>query len=131
MMIRSQISTMIFSIFTSAFASIPCSAETTSFGIKHIVLCWLHEPGNPEHISQVVNTSRELSVIQEVIDIQAGTAVQSSRPIVDATFDVGVVMTFKSVDDMNTYLSHEEHINRVNRILRPLCQRIIVYDITY
>jgi len=32
---------------------------------------------------------------------------------------------------MDTYLHHEEHVARVNKVLRPLCRRIVVYDIAY
>ena len=121
----------LFSILLSGLLHSFSFAETPESGIKHIVLCWLHEPGRTEHIRQVIQTSKELEVIPGVVDIQAGKAVPSERPIVDATFDVGVVMTFKNREDMNTYLVHQEHISRVNTILRPLCQRITVYDIDY
>lgn len=106
-------------------------AETYGSGVKHIVFCWLHEPGQPEQIEQVIKTSKELKIIPGVIDIQAGKAINSERPIVDDSFDVGLVMTFKNTVDMKNYLNHEEHVSRVNRVLRPLCQRILVYDIAY
>ena len=100
-------------------------------GIKHIVLCWLNDPGNQAQIQQVIKTSYELTVIPGVLDLQAGTALQSERNIVDDSFDVGIVMSFNNAREMNNYLNHEEHVRRVKNDLLPLCQRILVYDISY
>lgn len=111
--------------------SIPSLAAEPDTGIKHIVFCWLQEPGQPEQINQVIETSKELQIIPGVMNIAAGPAVPSERPIVDDSFDVGIVMTFKNTADLTDYLSHEEHTSRVNRVLGPLCQRVLVYDIAY
>ena len=108
-----------------------CSSISRATGIKHLVLCWLKQPDHVEDINRVIETSKELSAIPGIIDIAAGTAIASDREIVDDTFDVGLVMTFENVDTMKSYLSHEDHIRRVNLVFRPLCQRILVYDIAY
>ncbi len=108
-----------------------CASISKETGIKHVVYCWLKEPDNVENIHRVIDASKELSTIPGIIDIVAGTALPSDREIVDDTFDVGLVMTFENVDTMKSYLSHEDHIRRVNLVFQPLCQRILVYDIAY
>ena len=100
-------------------------------GIKHVVFCWLHEPGRTDQVQRIINSSRELKSIPGVMDIRAGTALPSERPIVDDSFDVGITMTFSDKTALDNYLTHPEHLSRVNRVFRPLCERILVYDIVY
>ena len=113
------------------FVPVTPQALEPDTGIKHIVFCWLYDPGRAEDVERVIRTSRELGAIPGVVDIQAGKALPSDRSIVDDSFDVGVTMTFKNTADMNNYLAHDEHTSRVNQVLRPLCRRILVYDIAY
>ena len=101
-----------------------------SDGIKHIVLCWLAQP-KAENRVRVISTSMELASIPGVVDLVAGTALPGGRDIVDASFDVGVVLTFRNKQDMENYLGSEAHMSRVREVLRPLCERILVYDIAY
>jgi hypothetical protein len=101
-----------------------------SDGIKHVVFCWLAQP-TAENRVRVIKTSRELSSIPGVVDLVAGTALPGARDIVDDSFDVGVVMTFGSKQDMENYLTSEAHMSRVREVLGPLCGRILVYDIAY
>jgi len=113
--------------------TLPAAAgETaTDSGIKHVVMCWLKEPGNAEQREQVIATSRELQVIPEVLDMAIGGPVPSERPNVEDTFDVGIVMTFRDETTLQTYLTHPEHMSRVRNTLAPLCSRIQVLDIRY
>jgi hypothetical protein len=100
-------------------------------GIKHVVLCWLKEPGNAEHRERVAAVSRELVVIPEVLDMVIGAPVASERPIVEDSFDVGIVMTFRDGAALDAYLAHPEHVSRVQSTLSPLCGRVQVLDIRY
>lgn len=102
----------------------------TSDGIKHVVFCWLAQP-TAENRTRVINTSRELASIPGVVDLVAGTALPGTRDIVDDSFDVGVVMTFGSKQDMENYLTSDAHMTRVREVLAPLCGKILVYDIAY
>jgi len=101
-----------------------------SGGIKHIVFCWLAQP-TAQNRATVISTSRELASIPGVVDLVAGTALPGGRDIVDASFDVGVAMTFSNKQDMENYLTSEAHLTRVREVLGPLCGKILVYDIAY
>ena len=100
-------------------------------GIKHVVLCWLHEPGNAAQVRTVIETSLELAALPELDAIVGGTALSSDRPIVDDSFDVGLVMDFRDATALEAYLRHPEHVRRVETVLRPLCGRVQVFDITH
>ena len=55
-------------------------------------------------------------------------AVPSDRPIVDDSFDVGLYLTFSSVEAMNAYLADDRHQKALREVFRPLSERYIVYD---
>ena len=96
--------------------------------VVHIVLVWLKEPGNPEHRQRIIDATREFETIPGVIDVSVGEVVTSDRPIVDYSFDVGLYLTFSSIDAMNTYLADDRHQQALREIFRPLSERYIVYD---
>ena len=99
--------------------------------ITHIVLCWLKDKGNETRIQEVIQVSRELSIIDSLEEIKVGTALPSERDIVDDSFDVGMVMTFKDQQSLQDYLVHEEHVKRVKQVLAPECAKVLIYDIVY
>ncbi|QDU68408.1 Dabb family protein [Engelhardtia mirabilis] len=97
--------------------------------VEHVVLCWLAEPASDEARQKVIEASRELTVIPEVLSITVGTPLASDREVVDDSFDIGLVITFRSAGDLAVYLDHPEHVRRVQEVLGPLTERILVYDI--
>ena len=96
--------------------------------VVHVVLVWLKEPGNLKHRQRIIEISREFETIPGVIDVSVGEVVTSDRPIVDDSFDVGLYLTFSSVDAMNTYLADDRHQKALREVFRPLSERYIVYD---
>ena len=96
--------------------------------IQHVVLCWLKDSGNKEHRQKVIDLSLSFKSIPGVIDVRAGEVIKSERSIVDSTYDVGIYMTFKSIDDLNRYLLHKDHVKAVTETLKPLSKKIQVYD---
>lgn len=105
------------------------TANTEPGFIDHIVFCWLKEPGNRAHQDRLIEVSQELLAIPGVLAIRAGTSVPSDRSIVDDSFDVGIVMRFASVADMQAYLVHPKHRQAVVEVIKPLTERILVFDI--
>jgi len=118
---------LLFSIIFAFSHSAYCEIE----GIKHIVLCWLKDADNPHDLRTAVEASRQLKTIPLVDNIVIGHPVASDRNIVDDSFDIGLVMNFLSHDDLERYLTHDEHVRIVKEILVPQCGRIQVYDVAY
>ena len=114
----------------SAAGSFPALAAEPGYDttVVHIVLVWLKEPGNPEHRQRIIEISRDFETIPGVIDVSAGEVVTSDRPIVDDSFDVGLYLTFSSVDAMKAYLADDRHQQALREVFRPLSERYIVYD---
>ena len=98
-------------------------------GITHVVLIWLKKPGDSAAIDKIVRTSRELAAIPGVMNVRAGRPVPSTRPVVDASFDVGMAMTFNDEAALHAYETNPQHVKAVTEVLRPLAGKTIVYDI--
>ena len=120
---------LLFAASAAVFSIPALAAEPGSdAAVVHVVLVWLKEPGNPEHRQRIIDASREFETIPGVIDVSVGEVVTSDRPIVDDSFDVGLYLTFFSVDAMNTYLADGRHQKTLREVFRPLSERYIVYD---
>ncbi len=99
-------------------------------GVRHVVLVWLKEPGNPAHRRTVVEVTRDLAHLPGVLSVDAGPVVPGDRPIVDDSFDVGICFRFESVAAMRRYVVHPLHVKLVKERLRPIVRRLQVYDFT-
>jgi hypothetical protein len=96
--------------------------------VNHIVMCWLKEPGNEAHRDSIIETCKSLREIPGVLEIRVGEAIPSERALVDDSFDICIMMTFASTDDMTRYIDNPLHKKAFGEVLQPLVQRIVVYD---
>ena len=98
--------------------------------VEHIVLAWLKKPGNAADRAKLIAAAKSLKAqIKEVKSLDAGLAVPSTRPVVDSSFDVGLVMSFDSRADLDSYEKNAVHQKAVAEVLKPLTRKLQVYDI--
>ncbi len=97
--------------------------------VHHVVLCWLATPGDAEAAARLAKTTRDLARLPGVLELRTGGPLPSDRPVVDDSFDLGIVMTFADPDALAAYLAHPDHLRAVDEVLRPLVARMVVYDI--
>ncbi|GEP44010.1 Dabb family protein [Brevifollis gellanilyticus] len=111
--------------------SCPLGHKTTANGkVEHIVLVWLKKPGDAAQRAQVINAAKMFQAeIKEIQHLSVGTALASDRPVVDDSFDVGLVMRFANAADLNTYEKHPVHTKAVKDVLQPIAKKLQVYDI--
>jgi hypothetical protein len=119
------------------FLALVCAActklHTTSNShgrVNHIVVAWLKNPGNEADRQKLIDTSRKFLQIPGVINVSAGRAVPSTRPVVDSTFDVAVVIVFRDEAALRSYDVHPIHRQAVDEVLKPLVKKQIVYDLS-
>jgi len=96
--------------------------------LSHVVLCWLKEPDNTEHRDQIINISRTFKKIPGVLEVRAGEVISSDRPIVDDSFDVGILVIVPDAKRLQEYLDHPIHQDAKRDILLPLVKKVLVYD---
>ena len=127
---------LLFVVASLALTS--CSTSTCPFApaspkhgkIEHIVLAWLKQPGNAGDRAKLIAAAKSLKAqIKEVQSLDVGLAVPSDRPVVDSSFDVGLVMSFNSKADLDSYGKNPAHVKALTEVLKPLTKRMQVYDI--
>lgn len=106
----------------------PAIAADSNPPIQHIVFCWLKEPGNEQHRQQVIEATYSFLEIPGVLAVSAGPPLPSDRDVVDATYDVGLIITLENAAALEAYLPHPIHVRQVEEVIRPLVERILVYD---
>jgi len=103
-------------------------AHVAAEAVEHIVIVWLQEPGNAEHRTRIISESQVLRDIPGVTGLRAGSMLPSQRPIVDSSFDVGLIVSLQDASAMADYLSNPSHVKLVEETLKPLVAKIRVYD---
>ena len=116
---------LILSMFLAGAAF---AAETGNVGVIHTVFLWLKKPGDAQHRQKLLQATHRLRAIPGVLDIHFGETIESDRDIVDDSFDIGITMYFSTAEAMNEYLVHPLHQAVVEQEIRPLVDRIVVYD---
>jgi hypothetical protein len=96
--------------------------------VAHVVVCWLKEAGNAEQRAVLIRESQKFMEIPGVVDVVAGEVMPSQRAVVDSTFDVAVVILFKSAAALEAYSAHPVHRQAVKEHLNPLVAKLLIYD---
>ena len=110
------------------FPRILVADEEQSEIITHVVVCWLNESVTDIEVDNVIRETRKLQSIPGLLGLHVGKSIASTRVIVDDSFTFAVSMKFSSMEDMNAYLTHDQHVDFVNNVLKPKLKKIVVYD---
>ena len=102
-----------------------------SSAVSHIVFVWAKEDASKEDIAAMISRAEMLSKIAGVNSMKVGTPVPSDRSTVDDSYDVGITLSFDTVDAMRSYLKHPEHIKYVSTYVKPYAENLLVYDIEH
>lgn len=115
-------------LFLGSCVSKNTSDRSLEVTLTHIVLCWLKEPGNKSQQQAIIEMTESFNRIPSVLDARAGSPIMSDRPIVDDSFDVGIVVKVRDEAGLQAYLDHPIHLNAKKEVLLPLVDRVLVYD---
>jgi hypothetical protein len=99
--------------------------------VSHIVFVWVKEGISKKDVKAMISNAEMLLKINGVKSMKVGTAVPSNRSTVDDSYDVGITLTFDTVDAMQAYLEHPEHIKYVSTYVKPYAEALLVYDIEH
>ncbi len=114
---------IILSYFSSGQQDKDHSGPTSK--VHHVVVCWLNGPGNEEARQKVIEVSRRFSAIPDVIDVRAGSVIQSEREIVDSSFDAAIYLTFENEQKLFEYLNHPIHKKAVKKLSNHSSGRLL------
>ena len=95
---------------------------------SHIVIFWT-DPANPKAADDLrEGAERYLRPIPGVQHFHIGKMVPSTRPVVDQTYQVALNITFASKADHDAYQLHPLHVEFVEKVLKKVGKRVLVYD---
>lgn len=96
--------------------------------VAHVVLVWLKFPGDAAGRRAIADAGDSLKTIPGVVDVRAGPPVPSTRPVVDSSYDVGVLVTFTDEQALQAYPTHPTHLKVLEEVLKPNADHYKVYD---
>jgi hypothetical protein len=95
---------------------------------SHVVIFWT-DPANPAAADQVIaGAEKYLRSIPGLLHFHIGKMVGSHRPVVDQTYQVALNTVFPDKAAQDAYQIHPDHLKFVAEYVKPLVQRVVVYD---
>ena len=95
---------------------------------SHIVVVWT-DPADPKAVDEIIaGADKYLRPIPGVVSMHAGRMVGSARPVVDQTYQVALNVTFATKQAHDEYQGHPLHVEFVEKVFRPRCRKLLVYD---
>lgn len=96
--------------------------------LSHIVIFWT-KPGVPDAADRLLaGMEKYLKPIPGVIHFHAGRMVPSHRPVVDQSYQVALNLILADKAAEAAYQSHPLHVEFVEKVFQPVCERVVVYD---
>jgi hypothetical protein len=95
---------------------------------SHVVIFWT-KPEVPDAAAQLLaGMERYLKPIPGALSCHIGRMVPSHRPVVDQSYQVALNLVFPDKQTQDAYQVHPLHIEFVEQVFKPVCQRVVVYD---
>lgn len=95
---------------------------------SHVVIFWTF-PDNPAAPEELVAGAKYyLEGIPGVKNFHVGRMVPSHRGVVDQSYQVALNIQFDSKQAQDEYQVHPLHLEFVEKVFKPNCHRVMVYD---
>jgi hypothetical protein len=94
----------------------------------HVVIIRLNNPGDAEAQRKILDAAHRFRSIPGVETVLVGRVIPGTRPRQDNNFDVGMVIGFRSKEDLDAYVKNPIHVEAANNVLKPLARDWTVYD---
>jgi len=125
---KTRVAGMLAALLLFSGCCAPCRVPARPGAVGHVVICWLKQPGDAAACERLIRVSRSFAGMPGLLSVQAGRLLPTDRPIVDATFDVAIVLRFRDKQALAAYLEHPRHKRALRETLQPLARRVVVYD---
>jgi hypothetical protein len=95
---------------------------------SHIVIFWT-DPAKAGAADELIAAAdRYLKKIPGLTHIHVGKMSGSARAVVDQSYQVALNTVFTSKQAQDDYLVHPQHVEFVEKFVKRLVKRIVVYD---
>ncbi len=95
---------------------------------SHIVIFWA-TPGKTNAADELLaGVQKYLKPIPGTVHFHAGKMVASHRAVVDQSYQVALNIVFPTKQAQDEYQAHPLHLEFLEKVFKPNCSKIIVYD---
>lgn len=95
---------------------------------SHVVIFWT-DPNKATAADELLaGMEKYLKPIPGVLHFHAGKMAKSHRPVVDQSYQVALNLVFADKKTQDDYQDHPEHIKFVEKVFKPNCVKVVVYD---
>lgn len=95
---------------------------------SHVVIFWT-KPEKPKAADELIAGAHHyLKRIPGLLQFHVGKMVPSERPVVDQTYQVALNITFPDKKTQDAYQVHPLHLEFVEKVFKPNCSKVLVYD---
>ncbi|WCJ59248.1 Dabb family protein [Fontisphaera persica] len=95
---------------------------------SHVVIFWT-DPARPEAADALLaGAEKYLRPIPGILHFHVGKMVPSHRAVVDQSYAVGLNLVFADKATQDAYQTHPLHVEFVEKVFKPNCTRVVVYD---
>jgi hypothetical protein len=95
---------------------------------SHIVIFWAKADKPKAADELLAGMDHFLKRIPGALQFHAGKMVPSERAVVDRSYQVALNITFPDKQTQDVYQLHPLHLEFVEKVLKPNCARVLVYD---
>jgi Stress responsive A/B Barrel Domain len=95
---------------------------------SHVVIFWT-KPEDPRAADELVaGANKFLKPIPGIVSFHVGKMAASPRPVVDQSYQVALNVIFTGKKAQDDYQAHPLHVEFVEKVFKPNCARVVVYD---
>jgi hypothetical protein len=95
---------------------------------SHVVIFWT-DPAKPNAADELIaGANRYLKSIPGTVSFHIGKMAASHRPVVDQSYQVALNLMFDSKKAQDDYQTHPSHLEFVEKVFKPVCRKVVVYD---
>jgi hypothetical protein len=95
---------------------------------SHVVIFWT-DPAKPNAADELVaGAQRYLTQAAGIQHFHVGKMSSSPRSVVDQSYQVGLNIVFDNKKSQDDYQSHRLHLEFVEKVFKPNCRKVVVYD---
>jgi len=104
------------------------ASEPVVTRFSHVVIFWT-DPAKPEAADALVAGAKQhLNLQPGIVHFHVGRMARSERSVVDQTYAVALNIVFDTKKSQDDYQSHPAHVEFVEKVFKPNCTKVVVYD---
>ena len=95
---------------------------------SHVVIFWT-KPDVPDATEKLLAGAEQyLKPCPGVLHYHCGKMASSHRDVVDQSYQVALNLVFEDKAAQDAYQAHPLHVDFIEKVFKPCCERVVVYD---